>query len=432
MILYTVKNGDSLYKIARAYGTTAERIAADNGLAEPNSLVVGQTLVIQQPLVSYRVRSGDTVYSVARQFGISLGQLYRNNPFLAGGNDLAVGQYLNIVLPPPEYDREVDVNGYVYPNVSRDILRQTLPYLTYLTVFTYGIKEDGTLTDVDDEEIIELARQYGVAPLMQISSITERGTFSSATAARLFSDEGVQERVIKATLDTLEKKRYEGVDVDFEYVEARYADAYVSFIQRLRDRLSPLGYEVFVALAPKYNAEQEGLLYEGIDYGGLGASADGVLAMTYEWGYAFGEPQAVSPVDKVRRVIDYGVSEISPEKIFLGVPNYGYDWPLPYVAGETRARSLSNTDAVALAREKNAAILFDEVAKAPYFTYFVRENGRPVEHVVWFEDARSVAAMLSLVEEYGLRGFSVWNLMRYFPQLFLVLNNTFRIRRGLE
>ena len=432
MILYTVKNGDSIYKIARAYGTTADRIIADNGLTDPSALAVGQTLVILQPLVSYRVRSGDTVYSVSRQFGISLNQLYRNNPFLMGGDALTVGQSLNIVLPQPLYDREVDVNGYVYPNVDRNILRQTLPYLTYITVFTYGIGEDGTLIDVDDEEIIELARQYGVAPIMQISSITERGTFSSETAARLFSDEALQDRVIEEIVTVLDEKRYAGVDVDFEYVEGQYAEAYVRFVEKLRARLSPLGYEVFVALAPKYNADQEGLLYEGHDYAGLGNAADGVLIMSYEWGYAFGEPQAVSPLDKVRRVVDYGVTAIPPEKIFLGVPNYGYDWPLPYVAGQTRARSLSNTDAVALAKERNAEILFDEVAQAPYFHYFVRENGRPVEHVVWFEDARSVAAMLGLVEEYDLRGFAVWNLMRYFPQLFLVLNGTFRIRRGLE
>lgn len=432
MIIYTVKSGDSLYKIARTYGTTAERIAADNGLTDPSALAIGQTLVILQPLVSYRVRSGDTVYSVARQFGISLNQLYRNNPALKGGVELTVGQYLNIVLPQPENSREIDVNGYVYPNVSRDVLRQTLPYLTYLTVFTYGIKEDGTLTDVDDEEIVELARQYGVAPIMQLSSITERGTFSSASAARIFSDKALWERLIEDVIRILGEKRYAGVDLDFEYVEMQYAEAYVAFVEAIRARLSPLGYEVFVALAPKYSADQEGLLYEGHDYAGLGNVSDSALLMTYEWGYSLGEPQAVSPLDKVRRVIDYGISEIPPQKIFLGVPNYGYDWPLPYVAGETRARSLSNTDAVALAKERNAEILFDEVAQAPYFNYFVRENGRPVEHVVWFEDARSVTAMLSLVEEYGLRGFAVWNLMRYFPQLFLVLNGTFRIRRGLE
>lgn len=432
MIIYTVKNGDSVYSIARAYGTTPERIIADNDLSDPAGLVVGQTIVIQQPLVSYRARSGDTVYSISRQFGISLNQLLRNNPVLKGGSNLAVGQPLNIVLPQPVYDREVDVNGYVYPNVSRETLMRTLPYLTYITVFTYGIREDGTLIDVDDEEIIELARQYGVAPIMQISSITERGTFSTEAAARLFSDEALQNQVIEELLSVLEEKRYTGVDVDFEYVEGQYADAYVAFVDKLHSRLNPLGYEVFVAVAPKYNADQPGLLYEGHDYPGLGAAADGILIMSYEWGYSRGEPQAVSPLDKVRRVVDYGVSVIPPNKIFLGMPNYGYDWRLPFIAGETIARSLSNVDAVALAKENKAEILFDEVAQSPFYHYFVREDGRPIEHVVWFEDARSVAAMLGLVEEYSLRGFAVWNLMRYFPQLWLVLNNTFRIRRGLS
>ena len=432
MVIYTVKNGDSIYNIARAYGTTPERIIADNDLRDPAGLVVGQTIVIQQPLVSYRVRSGDTVYSISQQFGISLNQLYRNNPVLMGGNNLIVGQPLNIVLPQPIYDREIDVNGYVYPNVSRETLMRTLPYLTYITVFTYGIRENGELIQVDDEEIIELARQYGVAPIMQISSITERGTFSTEAAARLFANEALQDQVIEELITVLEEKRYAGVDVDFEYVEGQYAEAYVAFLEKLHARLNPLGYEVFVAVAPKYSADQPGLLYEGHDYPGLGAAADGILLMTYEWGYSRGEPQAVSPVDKVRRVVDYGVTVIPPEKIFLGMPNYGYDWRLPFVAGETVARSLSNVEAVELAKEKNAEILFDEVAQSPYFNYFMRENSRSFEHVVWFEDARSVAAMLGLVQEYALRGFAVWNLMRYFPQMWLVVNNTFRIRRGLS
>ena len=282
MIIYTVNRGDSVYSIARAYGTTPERIIADNDLKNPAGLVVGQTLVIQQPLVSYRVRSGDTVYSISRQFGISLNQLYRNNPVLMGGGNLSVGQVLNIVLPQPQYDREIDINGYVYPNVSRETLRRTLPYLTYITVFTYGIGEDGALIDVDDEEIIELARQYGVAPIMQISSITERGTFSTETAARLFLDTALQDRVIEAIVKTLEEKRYAGVDVDFEYVEAQYAAAYADFVEKLRSRLNPLGYEVFVALAPKYSADQQGLLYEGHDYPTLGANSDGALIMSYE------------------------------------------------------------------------------------------------------------------------------------------------------
>lgn len=432
MVIYTVQKGDSLYSIARTYGTTADRIAADNDLDSLRNLTVGQTLVILQPLITYRVRAGDSVYSIANQFGISLNQLWRNNPSLRGGETIIPGQLLNIVLPETKFDKEIDVNGYVYPNVSEEVLRRTLPYLTYLTIFTYGIADDGSLVDVDDEGIIQLARSYGVAPLMQISSLNERGVFSSATAARLFSDPVLQDRVIAEIEGVLREKRYSGVDVDFEYVEGEYADAYVEFVRKLREALAPDGYEVFVALAPKYEADQEGLLYEGHDYRGLGEAADAALIMAYEWGYRFGEPQAVAPIDKVRRVMDYAVTEIPPEKLFLGTPNYGYDWPLPFVQGATEASSLSNQEAIERATEKKAAIEFDPIAKSPYYNYFERTTGRPVEHVVWFEDGRSVDATMDVVNDYGIRGVTVWNLMRYFPQLWTVLNSTFRIRRGLQ
>ncbi len=429
MVIYTVKQGDSLYSIAAAYGTTAERIMADNLLTNPGELVIGQTLVIYQPLVSYRVRSGDTLFSIARQFGTSTNALWRNNPLLAGKNEITPGQTLNIVLPETLYNREIESGGYVYANVSREVLQQTLPYLTYLTIFTYGFRDDGTLIDIDDGEIVELARSYGVAPVMHLSSLNERGSFSSENAARIFQNESVQEALLDEVERVVGAKRYEAVDVDFEYLEGQYAEQYVAFIRRLRERMAPLGIQVFVALAPKYSADQEGLLYEGHDYRGMGEAADGVILMTYEWGYSRGEPQAVAPIDKVRRVVEYAVSVIPREKIFLGTPNYGYDWRLPFVAGESVARSLSNAEAVARAWEKNAIIDFDEVAQSPNYNYYERENGRPVEHVVWFEDARSVAATMALIEEFSLRGFFVWNAMRYFPSLWSVANASFPLRR---
>lgn len=429
MVIYTVKAGDSLESIAAQFGTTAERLAADNLLERPGELVVGQTLVILQPLVSYRVRSGDTLYSITRQFGTNVNTLWRNNPSLGGEDEVTTGKTLNIVLPETVYSRQTESGGYVYANVSEEVLRRTLPYLTYLTIFTYGFREDGTLIDIDDERIVELARTYGVAPVMHLSSLSERGTFSTELSSRLLSDEALQGKVIDEVERVVRARRYEAIDVDFEYVDGQYAEAYVAFIRRLRERLAPLDIKVFVALAPKYNAEQEGLLYEGHDYAGMGEVADGVILMTYEWGYSRGEPQAVAPIDKVRRVVEYAVSVIPREKIFLGTPNYGYDWRLPFVMGETVARSLSNVDAVQQAWDKSALISFDETAASPTYRYYDRENTRPVEHVVWFEDARSVAATMALIDEFSLRGFFVWNVMRFFPALWLVANGSFPLKR---
>ena len=76
---------------------------------------------------------------------------------------------------------------------------------------------------------------------------------------------------------------------------------------------------------------------------------------------------AVAPLPNVRAVLDYAVTEIPAGKIFLGIPNYGYDWPLPFVRGATRAQSISNQRAIELALEHEIAIQFDETAQAPFF-----------------------------------------------------------------
>ena len=133
---------------------------------------------------------------------------------------------------------------------------------------------------------------------------------------------------------------------------------------------------------------------------------------------------AVSPLPNVRAVLDYAITEIPLEKIFLGMSNYGYDWPLPYESGVTRAASLSNQQAVELAIRYGVAIEYDEAAQAPHFRYR-DEEGR--EHQVWFEDARSQDARLRLAAEYGLLGAGYWNLMRPFSQTWLVLNALYTV-----
>lgn len=134
---------------------------------------------------------------------------------------------------------------------------------------------------------------------------------------------------------------------------------------------------------------------------------------------------AVSPLDKVREVLDYGASEIDMDKILQGIPNYGYDWTLPFVRGVSKARSLGNEEAVRLAEKYRAAILFDETAATPYF-YYTDAEGR--EHVVWFEDVRSIQEKLALNASYPLAGISYWNLMREFTPNWRLLNQLVRTK----
>ena len=110
--------------------------------------------------------------------------------------------------------------------------------------------------------------------------------------------------------------------------------------------------------------------------------------------------------------------------VFLGVPVYGFDWPLPFREGVTRGESISPQEALALARRHGAEIRYDETAQAPWFRYTAAE-GR--EHEVWFEDARSSYAKFRLAAEKGLQGVGLWNLMRPAPQTYLALHGGFEI-----
>ena len=85
-----------------------------------------------------------------------------------------------------------------------------------------------------------------------------------------------------------------------------------------------------------------------MDYAGLGRAADLIFLMTYEWGYSYGPPMAISPIRSMRTVIEYALKEIPAEKLLLGIPNYGYDWQIPY-SQSRKAVSISNQYAVSLA-----------------------------------------------------------------------------------
>ena len=135
---------------------------------------------------------------------------------------------------------------------------------------------------------------------------------------------------------------------------------------------------------------------------------------------------AVAPIPQVRRVVEYALTEIPAYKIDLGIPNYGYDWPLPYERGVTAATTLGNIQAVRLAIQYGVPILFDEQAQSPHFHY---QDEQGVEHEVWFEDVRSMQAKFHLISEYDLRGCGYWQIMQWFRANWLLLREQFDIEK---
>lgn len=424
MTIHVVQAGETLTAIGRMYGVSPGLIARYNGLLPPYALAVGQSLLILVPETLYTVRSGDTLEGIAREMDTTVMALLRNNPNLGGQDALYPGQVLVLSFRQTKR-RQVQVSGYAYPFVKETLLREILPYATYLAPFTYGISQGGGLVLAEDEALVRLAVEYDVLPLMHLSTLTESGGFSSERGAMVLQSPQLQAALADQIIAVMQLRGYQGLDVDFEFLGGENAAAYAQFLGLLRQRVHALGDELLAALAPKTSATQPGVLYEGHDYAAVGENTDAVLLMTYEWGYTYGPPMAVAPIGPVRRVVEYALTELAPEKIFLGMPNYGYDWTLPYISGTSRAQSISNEAAVELAVRYGAEIRFDETAQTPWFTY--TDQGRV--HEVWFEDARSILAKTALLDKFGLRGFGYWNFMRPFTQNWSLLNALYEIEK---
>lgn len=419
MQIHVVAPGETLDSIANQYGVSRERLSYDNQINMQGNLVVGQALLILVPQIVHTVAAGETLDSIANTYGITVRQILRNNSYLVRQPYLSIGENI-VIANEGEGDYNLEVKGYAYTFIRQAILEEVLLYIDELLVFSYGFTTDGTLIPPQNPYIlVERAWEAGVEPILVLTPFSEFGTFNNQLVALVVEDLQVQQNLIRNLLQEVQEQGYVGVDVDFEFILPEDRDLFVAFVNNLTTVMNENGYRVSVALAPKTFAEQPGLLYEGMDYRGLGEAANSVFLMTYEWGYTYGPPMAVAPIDKVRQVLDYAVTEIPPEKIFMGIPNYGYDWPLPYERGVTVATVIGNIEAVQIALANGVEIQFDTVSMSPHFTYW-REG---VQHEVWFEDVRSIEEKIRVANEYGFRGVGYWNLMKEFRPNWLLLDN---------
>ncbi len=418
MLIHTLSAGETLESVAQRYNVAAERLAFDNNLPQADRLPIGLPLAIPEPTLTHTVAVGETLFGIAVRYGKTVNSLYRNNLFLNGDPTVFPGQTL-FIEQRNEPLGNYETGGYAYPFIPDYLLDRSAPFMKSLIPFTYGFRKDGSLISPEDTEMLEAAIIYGSRAVMHLSTLDENDNFSVPLAQELLNSTEIQRKLLDSVLSNMLSKGYTALDVDFEFLGRENAAKYAEFIAYCRQRLAQYSFPVLVALAPKTSDNQVGALYEGHDYALLGEAADAVLLMTYEWGYTYGPPMAVSPIQPVGKVVDYALTRIPANKIYLGISNYGYDFILPYVQGVSKADSLSTKQAFDLASLYNSEIFFDEAAMAPYFEY----TAEGALHRVWFEDIRSISARLRLMAEKNLRGALWWNLNRENNQNLLAVGN---------
>jgi len=375
MTVYTVRAGDTVFHIARAHGVTPQALAQANGLANPDQIIVGQSLVIP-------------------------------------GADKTRGELI--------------VNGYCYPNIRDEALDEALKHLTFITVFACQVSPTGELKPMQgDERVVARAKAAGVRPHMVIANIEDGKGFQPATAQAVLESPAAQVRLLESCVRLMREKGYTGLDVDFEYVPAAVRENLNCFLAKARAWMHDEGWLLTSAVPAKVADNQPGLLYEGFDFWAQGKYNDYVTLMTYDFHHQGGPPGAVAPIDGVRRAVEFAMSRMPKKKILMGIPNYGYDWKIPFQQG-TSATVVQNPGAVIIAARHGSNIEFDEKAKTPWFRYAEPGGQR---HEVWFEDARSIQAKLNLVRELGVAGVSYWTVNNPFAANRTLLEGMFQVKK---
>jgi spore germination protein len=254
---------------------------------------------------------------------------------------------------------------------------------------------------------------------MTVNSMTETGLGSPGITHAIMTSLDAQNRFIENALANMKAKGYVGLNMGFYSILEEDIPLYVDFIANTTKRLNSQGYEVFVTLTPYTLGYQASMNYNKTYYADLGGAANKVILLTYLWQYGTINEVYQTTVAFYKENLEFVVTQIDPEKIFIGLTRIAYDWEIPYVEDKT-GHFLTNASAITLANQLGVEIEFDEVTQTPYYYY----NASGLDHYVWFKDSRSINAILNLVDQYGLAGVAVWTINFYHPQTWLCINSS--------
>jgi spore germination protein YaaH len=251
-----------------------------------------------------------------------------------------------------------------------------------------------------------------VVPTFQLfdsGSLTKMTTFLGSSTA--------QDRFIAQALDLMARRSADGANFDFEPMPASLTPQYLAFLARFNDAMDSR-----FPGATLVNATSAGAGVALVT--GLVPIVDKQFVMTYNYRWSGSTVAgAIAPLDhaksNVKIHINRFLTRAPKESLILGVPYYGYDWPVTSTAPNATVRAdktkygavKSVTYAAArayLAAHPDVVRQYDDVEGSSFYTY--RDASHKTYRQVYFEDERSAAAKYEYAITTGLGGVGIWTL----------------------
>lgn len=264
--------------------------------------------------------------------------------------------------------------------------------------FWYLFTSTGTVSrysGAEDESVLSTLRNAGVRVIPTITN-----DFDPVRVSTMLASSSARAAHVEALGDLVQAKGYDGIDVDYEALHAADRDRFSLFLSELSSALHAAGKVLTVAVHPKTSDTGTWNGPQAQDYAAIGAVADRVRVMAYDYSWSTSPAGPISPLSWVKDVAAYSVSRIPAAKIELGMNLYGYDWV------GSRGEGVTFDTTQARRTSFGATRMWDATTAEPSFSYV--SGG--TTHVVHYADAQSVAARLAVVDSYGLGGAAFWRL----------------------
>ncbi|HBW35449.1 MAG TPA: glycosyl hydrolase family 18 [Desulfosporosinus sp.] len=281
-----------------------------------------------------------------------------------------------------------------------------------LAIFEVAIENDGTLRGRPSRRLINEAHAMGIKVSLVVSNLTKQGQFSTTLMSRLVRDQAFATLVWRNIRDILVDYQFDGVNLDLEKAEPADRRLFSQLIQSWSRLFQRSNFIVSIDVPAKTESDPLSAWRGSFEYKPIGQSVDEVILMTYEEHWGGSPPGSVASLPWVTQVLNYAIANIPREKIFMGIPMYGYDWP-----ERGNGKVISYERAIELAQRQGAPLQWDAAQHSTFFRY---ETGG-VRHTVYFEDPRSLREKLELAEQKGIRGVALWEMNLSYPRFWEVL-----------
>lgn len=239
------------------------------------------------------------------------------------------------------------------------------------------------------------------------------GSFDATASAAMLASATTREFHATALTQLAINNGYDGVDIDYERVPTASRANFTTFVNSLAAKLHAANKKLSVTV---YAKSGDGENWNGPgsqDWIAIGAAADSVKIMAYDYHWATSGPGAIAPLEWLDQVATYAEKTIPGGKIMMGLPWYGYDWP---ATGSASNASYSSAHQTMLTN--NATLQRDVASGEAYFSY----SG----HTVYFQDAVGYGKKIDLLKQKhgGIGGFAHWAAGVEDPDVWKVISGT--------